>query len=427
MMEPILQVALDHVNLDRALKLAGTVSESVDWIEAGTPLIKSEGLDAVRALKKEFPGKTIVADMKIMDAGRVELEAAAKAGADVVCVLGAACDSTIHDSVMAAKNIGCKVMIDLINVGDPVARALDAQALGADYVIMHTAIDDQMKGDSPFDKLKHVVDALDIPVAAAGGLNSESVVDAVNAGAVICAVGGAISKASEPGKAAHDIRDAMLSGKKKETKFFKRTTNVCEVFAKVSTANISDAMHRGGELSGLVGITPKVKMVGKAFTVRTMPGDWAKTVEAIDDAGEGDVIVVDAGGIGPAVWGELATQSALRKKICGVVIDGAIRDSREIQDSGFPAYAKLITPTAGEPKGLGEINISLKISGVTVEPGDWIVGDGDGVVAVPAKDAVEIANRAMDVLEKENRIREEIKDGSSLGKVSSLLKWEKKR
>jgi 3-hexulose-6-phosphate synthase/6-phospho-3-hexuloisomerase len=74
-------LALDFVDLHRALKVAElAVPAGVDWIEAGTPLIKSEGLDAVRELKKRFPGKTIVADMKIMDAGRIEVEAAAKAG-----------------------------------------------------------------------------------------------------------------------------------------------------------------------------------------------------------------------------------------------------------------------------------------------------------------------------------------------------------
>src|SRR5688500_12082828 len=94
---PALQVALDEVNLDRALQYAReAVAGGVDWIEAGTPLIKSCGLDAVRALKREFPGKTIVADMKTMDTGAFETEVAAKAGADVIGILGAASDSTFR-------------------------------------------------------------------------------------------------------------------------------------------------------------------------------------------------------------------------------------------------------------------------------------------------------------------------------------------
>ena len=91
----------------------------------------------------------------------------------------------------------------------------------------------------------------------------------------------------------------------------------------------------------------------------------------------------------------------------------------------FPAYAKIIMPQAGEPKGFGEINIPVRAGGVRVFPGDWIIADEDGVVVVPARDAVEITNRAMDVLEKENRIRKEIHSGGTLGEVAHLLRWEK--
>ena len=95
-MEPVLQLALDFVNLEQALRCAReAVKGGADWLEAGTPLIKSEGLDAVRALRRVFPSATIVADMKVMDAGCLETESAAKAGADIIHVLGGASDATI--------------------------------------------------------------------------------------------------------------------------------------------------------------------------------------------------------------------------------------------------------------------------------------------------------------------------------------------
>ena len=103
--KPILQVALDFVNLHRALSVAEeAVAGGVDWIEVGTPLIKSEGLDAVRELKKKFPDKTIVADMKIMDVGSVEVQIAAEAGAEVVMMLGVTDDSTIQEGVEAEQD-----------------------------------------------------------------------------------------------------------------------------------------------------------------------------------------------------------------------------------------------------------------------------------------------------------------------------------
>ena len=101
---PVLQVALDFENLSRALLAAREAVEGgADWVEAGTPLIKSEGLDAVRELKKAFPDHLIVADLKVMDTGAFEVEIAAKAGADVVTVLGAADDDTIADAVRAGN------------------------------------------------------------------------------------------------------------------------------------------------------------------------------------------------------------------------------------------------------------------------------------------------------------------------------------
>ena len=167
-------------------------------------------------------------------------------------------------------------------------------------------------------------------------------------------------------------------------------------------------------------------MVGPAVTVRTAPGDWAKPVEAIDVAEPGDVLVIDAGGILPACWGELATNSAIQRKLAGVVIYGAARDTGDIRELGFPVFSSLITPTAAEAKGFGEIGVPIRIAGVNVSPGDWIIGDDDGVCVIPKDKAVEYTNRAMDVLEKENRMRAEILAGSTLSQVGYLHRWEKK-
>lgn len=424
----ILQVALDFVDLDRALKVAEeAVAGGADWLEAGTPLIKSEGLDAVRALRQKFPDRTIVADMKIMDAGRTELEAAAKAGADIVDVLGAAADATIAECVEAARNYGNKVIVDLISVADPVERAREIEQLGADYIAYHTAIDVQMRGESPFAALKQVAEAVNLPVAVAGGIHSENAADAVVAGARIVIVGGAITKTADARAATAAIRKALDTGAKVPTDLYKRATtdNIREVLLRVSTANLSDALHRGGVLEGIHPITPGARMCGPAVTVRTAPGDWSKPVQAIDEAHEGEVIVIEAGGVGPAVWGELATYSAINHRLAGVVIDGGIRDTPEIRKLGFAAFARLIMPNAGEPRGFGEIGVPIKVAGMVVRPGDWVVGDDDGVCVVPREKAAEYANRAQNVLELENRIRKEIQDGSTLSAVTHLLRWEK--
>jgi len=428
-MKPILQLALDFVDLKRALKNAKAgIAGGVDWIEAGTPLIKSEGLQSIRELRRLFPKTTIVADMKIMDTGRVEVEAAAKAGANVVDVLGAASDATIRECIQAGKNYGASIVVDMIAVEDVLTRARFVEELGADYVTVHCAVDEQMEGKDPFEALRRVSQALSIPVGVAGGINSETAAQAVAAGATIVIVGGAISKAVDPEQAAREIRRGLDTGVSISTTLFKRKgeEQIREILEQVSAANLSDSLHRGGVLQGIRPLFPGIRMLGRAVTVRTYPGDWAKPVQAIDVAEPGDVVVIDAGGVGPALWGELATHSALQKGLAGVVIDGALRDSDDIISLRFPAFSRLVMPNAGEPKGFGEIGVPVTVGGVRVDPGDWLLGDGDGVVVLPRTMATEYGNRAMDVLEKENRIREEIKEGSTLSKVTELLRWEKK-
>jgi 3-hexulose-6-phosphate synthase/6-phospho-3-hexuloisomerase len=427
-MKPVLQLALDFVDLKRAVKSAQAgVAGGVDWLEVGTPLIKSEGLLAVRELRRLFPRVTLVADMKIMDAGRIEVETAAKAGANVVDVLGAASDATIRECIQAGKNYGAQIVVDLIAVKDPVSRGKQIEDFGADYITVHCSIDEQMEGKDPFETLRRLVETISLPVGVAGGINSETAARALEAGASIVIVGGAITKAVDPEEAASSIKKAMQDRVAIPTRLFKRGTEeeIRDILEQVSAANLSDALHRGGVLEGIRPLFQGIKLVGRAITVRTYPGDWAKPVQAIDIAEKGDVIVVDAGGVGPALWGELATHSALQKGLAGIVVDGAIRDTYDIAKLKFPAFSRLIMPNAGEPKGFGEIGVPVTVGNQRVENGDWIVGDDDGVVVLPRSMATEYANRSMDVLEKENRIREEIKEGSTLSKVTELLRWEK--
>jgi len=166
---PILQVALDILELDRALQIASEAVEGgVDWIETGTPLIKSEGMNAVRALKDNFPKHTILADMKTMDTGALEVEMADKSGADIVILLGSADDSTIADARRAADKYGAKLMCDLISVPDPVARARELEEMGVDIINIHVGIDMQMMGITPIELLRQMKNEIHIPIAVAG-------------------------------------------------------------------------------------------------------------------------------------------------------------------------------------------------------------------------------------------------------------------
>jgi 3-hexulose-6-phosphate synthase/6-phospho-3-hexuloisomerase len=420
-------VALDLLELDRSIQIATeAVAGGADWIEAGTPLIKSEGMDAVREMKKALPGVKIVADMKTVDTGAMEVEMAAKAGADIVAMLAAADNSTIEDAIRAARKYGVHIMMDLLTTEDPVARARELDRLGVDYICVHVGIDQQMTGRDTVDLLKQIVNEVNTPVAAAGGIGVESGREAVANGAAIVIVGGNIVRSADVTGSAKKIRDAIdHAGAAGALKRKSLQDEMVEIFKEVSCPNISDAMHRKGAMREIFSVNRGKKIVGTAVTVQTFAGDWAKTVEAIDLAGPGNVLVIYNGSKHIAPWGGLATMSCKVKGIEGVVVDGAVRDIDEIRDLDYPIFATAMVPNAGEPKGMGEINSEITCCGQMVRPGDFIVGDDSGVVVIPKERAYEIARRAKEVAKTESRLFEEIRRGKTLSQVINLKKWEK--
>jgi len=343
-------------------------------------------------------------------------------------VLGVSSDPTVTEALLSARQYGSKIMVDLFNVGNKIARAKQVQKMGADYVCVHVGVDEQMVGGSPLSGLKGLAKSVGIPIAAAGGINSETAPDILKAGASIVIVGGAIIKAKDVRAAARKVKRAIQSGKKVKTDLFKKYSEegLFKAFSKVSSCNVADAQHKKGAMKGILPrISHNVKMVGRTLTVHTVNGDWAKPVEAIDRAKPGDVIVVDACGGEIAVWGELASWSCKTKGVSGVVIDGAARDIDSIIEMRFPCFSRHVSSNAGEPKGYGGIGHEIVCGGIPVRTGDWVVGDESGVVVVPQETAVEVANRSLDVMERENRLREEIKRGGTLSSVLKLEKWEK--
>lgn len=191
-----LQIALDMFGLDEALAILDDVGDAVDIVEVGTPWIIREGLKNVTLLKKRFPGLEILADTKIMDAGRLEAADAFAAGADIVTAMGAAYDETIAGAVEAAEKAGGKIMVDLLAVADPAARAVAVRKLGARYACVHTAFDIQHASD-PLEELTLVSAALGkTGVAVAGGVKPETLAAIAACGPDIVIVGGALTGAA---------------------------------------------------------------------------------------------------------------------------------------------------------------------------------------------------------------------------------------
>ena len=208
MAKPLIHLALESLDYDVTVKLAQQAARYVDCIEIGTPCLKVNGLALVKDLRARFPNKLIFADLKTMDAGYYEAEPFFKAGADITTVLGTADLDTIKGVIAVANKYGKKAQVDLINVIDKAKRAREAAELGAHIIGIHTGIDQQIAGHTPFADLAALL-SLNLPgilVSVAGGIKQSTVQDVVKAGANIIVVGGAITGAKDAGAAANEIR-----------------------------------------------------------------------------------------------------------------------------------------------------------------------------------------------------------------------------
>jgi 3-hexulose-6-phosphate synthase/6-phospho-3-hexuloisomerase len=186
------QVSLDLTTIDEALEMGrGAVKAGIDWIEAGTPLILGEGLHAVAALKKDFPDHPIVADLKTMDGAGLEAEMMINAGAEYVVVMSQAHWASVKEMVKVAHDMGAKVMADVLGAAHKADEAKRMEDLGADWIIVHTGYDERryIEGVSPLDDLPSVLDAVEVPVQAVGGLTIEQAIETVSMGASSLVIG----------------------------------------------------------------------------------------------------------------------------------------------------------------------------------------------------------------------------------------------
>ena len=208
-----LQLAIDVLTTEEALILAAQTKKYIDIIEIGTPLIKHEGVQLVRLMKALYPNKTLLVDLKTMDVGEYEADFCFDAGADIVTVLGVADINTVKGAVKSARRHGKKVLVDMINVSDKVALAKKMEDTGVDFIGIHSGIDQQNAGETPLSDLKMISKEVKTPLVVAGGIGLDTIDEIIKQRPDIVVVGGAITGAENPKKAAKAIAKKIKKAK----------------------------------------------------------------------------------------------------------------------------------------------------------------------------------------------------------------------
>ncbi len=205
-----LQLTIDQIELDEALKIVEDLRKTVDIFEIVTPLIIKEGLNAVRIIRKSFPEISLLADVKIVDGGSYESKMTFEAGADLVTVLGLAHDMTISAAVEKAEKYRKAVMVDLLGVADIPRRPAGVERQGAKYICVHTASDLKDTSKDTLRGLKEATAAVKTAkVAVAGGIALETIEEVIKHKPEIVIVGGGIMKQSNRRDTAHLIKELL--------------------------------------------------------------------------------------------------------------------------------------------------------------------------------------------------------------------------
>lgn len=199
-----------------------------------------------------------------------------------------------------------------------------------------------------------------------------------------------------------------------ETKIERPEAEIVRELSKFPVALLGDGMGRFSVMDpGIKPLLKTVRMCGPAITVEIHPADNLMIHVAMKIAQKGDIIVVNArGNIRNGVYGDILNSVAKRKDLGGIIVDGAVRDSVEIKESGVPVFSRAVSPLGGGKEGPGQVNVTTSCGGVVVNPGDVVVGDGDGVVVIPAYMQQSALQGARKKIEAERKRLDSIANGS---------------
>lgn len=201
---------------------------------------------------------------------------------------------------------------------------------------------------------------------------------------------------------------------------------IAETLGRYPTATIYEAAGKSGDMApDIRPIVPDAPFSGIAYTVRTFPSDTTAVIRALDDAPAGSVLVIDAGGTDrAAVWGGTSSLVCSMRGLVGCVTNGCVRDIDDLLKTGVAVYAAGVAPRGTLKNHEGWRGVPVSVGGVTVSPGDYVIGDRDGIVVVPAADGAAMCDRATEQRQKEEARDARVRNGDSLASIIGLAPLE---
>ncbi|MBU2523427.1 MAG: orotidine 5'-phosphate decarboxylase [Nanoarchaeota archaeon] len=372
-MKPKLQVALDVLTIEKALKIAKQIEKYADILELGTPLLKEQSADkAIHEFKKSFPKKIILADMKTMDVGKIEAEIAFNAGADMMTVCGAASNETIKDAIKVARRKKKKVVVDLIGIRNKLSRAKEIEKLKPDYICVHTGIDENKP---PFADLQAIRGEIRTPISIAGGLTAKNMPYISNFNPAIVIVGRDITQSKNPRDIAKKIKLSLKEkpkGKKIDIKEIEKKieNEIKRALKNVSTKQTENLISKILE-SERIFVTGQGRsgLMARAFGMRLMHLGFTTYIigEAITPALEkGDLMIAITGTGGTEIT--LSRIKEARKKKAVIAVLTTDRKSRAARNSSLIIEIPAKIDSLSEPLGsLFEQTVLIYLDSIIVK------------------------------------------------------------
>lgn len=400
-----LYIGLDFLHLENALFYAEQcIAGGIEYLEIGSLLLKNTGFNSVRIFKERFPSIKMVCDLKIIQPQSLEIESIARAQVFAVTISGAISEKNFQSCLSMIKQNSLKAYLDfrgcaLSVIQNAMPLISQADAIIVDFIPRSHAIFQQIASMTDTPLFIHSFSLEENDIKNISNLASTLVVSieegtGLSAKETISKLKSTLSKTETQAEISQkEYNEETLRDKIRQIS----TVHICEVYRKPVFLEKVYPLHRF------------TKIVGRAYTLRVWPGEQKQVVKYLLEIPEKSILVVDAGGFqGNAVWSYLATEIAIKRKISGAVVYGSVSDVPHLRQKGFPCYASYLTAIPGQEEGTFSCNIPLTLGNVSINPGDWMIGDDNGIVCIPALQAFSIVDNAFELARSREPILEEL-------------------